>query len=225
MVEGAATQDGTHVSSRVAISVLLPTVRPALAQRSLASVALACGDLPYEVVVVADFDMPESVPVSCIWLKKERQGVVDAVNTAFDWSSGSHVFLFNDESTLDSFSLKILHDESVRDPRCLLGPAHVPHYTFAYYGLNFVPFPFAPRDLFIKIGGLLDPVYKSFYADPDLGLRAHACGVTVRTVEQAIIRHDNGQDEAKLQNLSQYMAIDQATFRERWKHLGEFRDC
>jgi len=176
-----------------------------------------------DVIIVADFPKPSDV--DCTWVVRERRGVVDAVVRAWEDVKGQCVFLFNDEATLDPDALEILYHEAMADPDSLLTPQHVPAYTFAYFGKPFAAFPFAKRDLFVRLGGLLDPVFKSFYADPDLGMRAHAAGGPIRTVERAIIRHNNGHDDVKVSNVAQYMALDQQTFRMRWKHMGTFRDC
>lgn len=205
------------------ISVLLPTVRPNKFRQSLDSIPAACGDVPYEVVIVADFAQPGDV--DAVWIVRERRGTVDAINVAYAAALGSHVFLFNDEATLAPNALKLLYLQSLTTPEWLLSPRHVPAYTFQYFGKSFPPFPFAHRDVFTQLGGLLDPAFKSFYADPDLGMRAHTAGVPIGVVPEAVIWHSNGHDEVKVANLQQYMAIDQATFRARWEHLGEFRDC
>lgn len=213
------------------ISVLLPTLRPQLVARAVDSIRPACGDVPYEIVVVADFG-PEALQCSdptghlgCRWIQRERRGVVDAVNVACQAARGSHWFLFNDEAVLEAGALAMLYHAAQADPGCVLTPRHVPGYTFEYFGLPFAAFPFAHRALLERLGGLLDPAFKSFYADPDLGMRAHAAGVPIRTLDAAAIHHSNGSDDVKAQNVRDYMALDQATFRARWGHLGEFHDC
>jgi len=209
------------------ISVLLPTVRPTLVQACVASIAAAAEGLPYEVVIVADFDPDPGweLPAEVQWIRRERHGPVDAVNVAARAALGEYLFLYNDESSLEPGALSRLYAAAVDAPDVLLAPEHHPAYRFTYYGKPFVPFPFAHRGVFTKLGGLLDGAYRAFYADPDLGLRAHAAGVPIRTVEGSVIRHNNGHDEVKQANVSQYMAIDQATFRGRWDHLGTFCDC
>jgi GT2 family glycosyltransferase len=208
------------------ISVLLPTIRPDRAKRALASVDAACGSVPYEVVVVADFPpnaMADSVPCAHLrWVQRERYGVVDAVNVACCEARGEYLFLFNDESVLQSGALQALYAEAT--PTDIVTVRHEPSYPFVYYGLPFAPFPFAHRDLLRSLGGLLDPVYRGFYADPDLSLRAHAAGVPIRVIESAVLRHDNDHDAAHRASVDAYLLADRATFRSRWDHLGEFHD-
>ena len=209
------------------ISVLLPTVRPTLVRNCVASISAAAEGLSHEVIVVADFppDPDWAMPLPVRWIVCPRRGPVDAVNMAYRVALGEYLFLCNDESSLEPGALSRLWSAAVDAPDALLAPEHYPAYRFVYYGKLFVPFPFAHRGVFTKLGGLLDGAYRAFYADPDLGLRAHAAGVAIRTVEGSVIRHYNGHDEAKQGNVSQYMAMDQATFRGRWDHLGAFCDC
>ena len=208
------------------ISVLLPTVRPNSFQRSVDSIGPAVDGLSHEVIIVADFWLSSmSGPRKTRWIGRERRGPVHAVNEAVKFALGEYWFLFNDEAVLEPGALNMLYRASIDEPGALFAPVHSPPYTFQYYGKPFVPFPFAHRGVFTKLGGLLDGAYRAFYADPDLGLRAHAAGVAIRTVEGSVIRHYNGHDEAKQGNVSQYMALDQRTFRDRWDHLGEFHDC
>lgn len=209
------------------ISVLLPTIRPHLWHRAFASIVPAAGSVPFEVVVVADFQRPffgDDVHCWWQWWERPRNGVVDAVNVAYDAARGDYLFLFNDESTLDPGALELLYHAAEAEPWTIWSPKHLPPFPFVYYGKPFVPFPFAHRDVFKKLGGMLDPVYRGFYADPDLSLRAHAQGVPLRIVEGAVLRHCNDHDYAHQQMVGAYLAADREVFRRRWDYLGEFRD-
>lgn len=206
-------------------------MRPHLIERSFRSIHAAAAGVDYEVVVVADYD-PEALAgvepeflEHCHWVVRERNGIVDALNLAMLAASGDYVFSYNDESTLHPRALRHLHEQAVRTPYTLLTPKHVPHYVFQYYGLPFAPFPFATRELIAMLGGIADPAFKVFYADPDLSLRAHAARIPVRVVEHAIIHHhQNVADPAFQQNYSKFRKQDCQTFRQKWDHLGAFRD-
>lgn len=213
------------------VSILLPTVRPDLARQSLAAMNEACEGAACEVVVVADFPLDifgnslSALTMPLIWIKRERRGTVDAANAALKHARGEWVFLTNDETIIQPGAVKAMLAVAWTSHYCLWAPQHVPAYTFQYFGKPFVPFPFVHKDLLAQVGGLFDPAYKCFYADPDLSLRVYDKGFSVQTIDGAAVHHANGQDEAKLLNMQQYMAGDQATFRARWSHLGEFCDC
>lgn len=204
------------------ISILLPTVRPQLFERAFASIAPACGDVPYEVVVVSDFMPSESVKAE--WILSGRNGVIDAIYVAEMKARGDYLFVFNDESMLEERALERLYYHALENPDKVLSPHHLPQFNFTYYGKLFVPFPFVHRRTVKQLGGLFDPAYKSFYADPDFSMRAHAAGVPLEVVPTAVIHHHNGHDDAKVRNLATYVVQDRALFRSRWDHLGEFKD-
>lgn len=205
--------------ARAIVSVLLPTVRPHLLQRSLASIGPAAGALRYEVIVVADFEEPPVNDPYVTWVQRPRRGVVDALIAAHDVSQGEYIFSFNDESQLEALALQRLFDVAVECPRTLLTPRHIPKFPFFYYGLPFAPFPFASRRLISALGGLVDPAYRAFYSDPDLSMRAHAAGVPVQVVEDAVIHHANHHDKAHVDAVNAYVDADRATFRAKWDHL------
>jgi len=213
-----------------AISVLLPTIRPHLVGRAVGSIAPAAGSVSHEIIVVADFPtqalgaIRPAIETQCRWIQRERRGVIDAVNVACAAAQGEYWFLFNDESWLERGSLERLYREALASPGAIVTPQHLPPFPFVYYGKPFAPFPFVHRDTVAQLGGLLDPAFKGFYADPDFSLRAHAAGVPIRTVHDAILRHANRHDAPHEQMVSDYLLADRATFRSRWDHLGEFAD-
>jgi glycosyltransferase involved in cell wall biosynthesis len=205
------------------ISIILPTIRPHLIREALRSIPPACGNLPFEVVVVADFpDFELSELPYVLWILQERRGVVQAACRGFAEAVGEYVFLFNDESVLEPFALEVLRRQEPENQ--ILSPEHHPPFNFVYYGRTFLPFPFGRRRLFERLGGLLDPIYRGFYADPDLSLRALAQGVELRTVPGSVLRHVNRHDAPHMQAVSRFLESDRATFRARWDHLGEFCD-
>lgn len=208
------------------ISVLLPTIRPHLIARAVQSIGPAADGLPYEVIVVADFDMELASlgDRNVRWLQQPRRGVIDAINVAQRHARGDYLFVFNDESVLAAGALRRLSEAAQQEPRALLTPKHLPAFNFSYYGKPFAAFPFVGRELAAELGGLFDPAFKGFYADPDLSLRAHAKGIPIRIVDAAILRHANAHDAPHHQAVSSYLEGDRSLFRSRWDHLGEFAD-
>lgn len=204
------------------ISVLLPTIRPHLLVRAWSSIAAACGSVPYEVIVVADFG-PQSLPKTT-WVVRERRGVIDAIYMASLEAVGDYLFVFNDESILDEGALESLYHYALANPGKVLSPQHVPAYNFVYYAKFFAAFPFVHRDVVKRLGGLFDPAYKGFYADPDFSMRAHAAGVPIEVVHAAVLRHHNHHDAPHWSSVSKYLDADRALFRSRWDHLGAFAD-
>jgi hypothetical protein len=211
------------MSGRPVISVILPSIRPELVMACVHDLRAAHRDIPTEIVVVADFAASFANPHTP-WFVQPRSGVIAAIDLGYRSSRGDYVFLTNDQTRMGPDAIARLYDAAEAQPGRLLSPRHLPPFTFAYYGLPFAPFVFAHRDLITSLGGFLDPVYRAFYADPDLSMRAHAAGVPVEVVPEATIQHNNWTDAAKTQNWDAYFLADQATFRARWDHLGAFRD-
>lgn len=213
------------------ISVLLPTIRPHLIRRAYDSIAPAAEGVAHEILVVADFglidvfnrDFPASLNMPMRWIVSERKGVADAMKLATDAARGEYLFAFNDESVLEPGALRTLYQEAERHPGEVLTPRHLPPFDFRYYGLPFAPFPFVHRDIVKRLGGLFDPAYKCFYADPDFSMRAHAAGVPIRVVDAVLVHHNN-HDDAHQMNMSAHLEADRALFRSRWDYLGPFHD-
>lgn len=215
---------------RPVISVILPTIRPTHIGRCLDNLRVAMTFVPSEVIVVADFPaeaagiVPGASGTAVQWIVRGRQGVIDAIYIGTQAARGDYLFITNDETTLEPDCLHQLYQAAATQPGRLLTPNHQPPFPFVYYGRPFAAFPFAHRDLIAQLGGLLDPTYRAFYADPDLSMRAHAAGVPVETVPSAVIYHHNQHDAAHHAAVDAYLAQDRATFRSRWDHLGVFRD-
>ena len=207
------------------ISVLFPTIRPELVAPCLESIRAGAGGVPFEVIVVSDVPVTWELQPWVRWIVTARNGVVDAVNVAYRAARGSYVFLTNDETRIEPLALERLYQAALREPQAIWSPQHIPSYPFFYYGKPFVPFVFASKALLDSLGGLLDPAYKGFYADPDLSMRAHAAGVPLRVLDTAVIHHSNNIGRPDhVAAVQQYLAQDRETFRARWDHLGEFCD-
>lgn len=214
------------------ISVILPSVRANRLDSCLISVLEASEKEDVEVVLVTDYWIPLGSELikklNIKWIcDEERKGVVDAINKGVAIAGGDYLFSLSDEAALSRGAFKRLKSDSkLYGDNVLLTPTHVPYFPFFYYNLPFAPFPFCHRSVIDKAGGVfIDPEYKAFYADPDLGMRAWASGVPVISCAGAFIDHPNDMScPAHIHNVNAYLEHDRAIFRSRWDHLGEFRD-
>lgn len=203
------------------ISVILPTIRPENLARTLNSIESV---VPHEVIIIADFLGDGHSKVKWIY-DPVRKGTIDAIDRGYKAAHGDYIFVINDETVLHHECLDALYDKAKSDNSILYTPRHEPYFPFFYYGKFFAAFPFASRKLLNRCGGLFDTVYKSFYADPDLSLRVYAIGSTIKIVEDAVITHLNRPDAIGHQdNVNNHLKQDQAIFKKRWAHLGEFKD-
>lgn len=212
------------MTDKPAVSVILPTIRPQLVEACLQNLKGAHRDIPTEIVVVADFACPSHLNHSP-WYVRNRNGVIDAINLGYQASQGEYVFLTNDETTMGEDCIAKLYDAAQKHQGHVLGPCHLPPYTFVYYDKPFIPFIFAHRAVIERCGGFLDPTYRAFYADPDFSLRAHQAGVPLTEIPEAEIHHHNTRRPDHEIAVSKWLEADRAEFRRRWDHLGPFRDC
>lgn len=212
------------------ISILLPTIRPANIMDTLLNLSYA-NKGEYEIIVVADFPAPAYIKDDprIFWVfENHRQGPVDAVNKAFLLAQGEYVFVMNDESKLEVGALDLLKNRYEINTLQLLTPKHIPYFPFIYYGKIFAAFPFMNRRTLQVLNNdefVFDPTYKAFYADPDLSLRAYENNIPVHIIEEAILIHNNDwHEEGHQDNVKKYLNHDQEVFKNRWSHLGEFKD-
>lgn len=154
----------------------------------------------------------------CIFLiEKVPLGVVNAVNMATFYSKGEYITTFSDECTVnyryDEFMI-----ERIKDKFAIGMPESVPYYDFKYYGYTYSPFPFISRETLDKLYGIFfNPMYGSFYADPDLSFRVLLSGGEVVMSEKSICYHHNNLDDVHHKNnLSKYLSKDKENFERFW---------
>lgn len=210
------------------VSVLLPTIRPDLFRIRMQEYARLDVPGPCEVIVVTDlYDLEASSP--CPWLSvtkyiQPRGGNVPATNLAFEHAAGRYVIATNDEVEFDRQILTALVAAGeAAGERALLSGTQTPYCSNDYYGVFFANCPFGRKSFFQSLdGGFFDPVYRCFYADPDLALRCDALGISVTKVPEARCTHHCVKDaEGHVSNRRAYYAQDRGTFEHRWAHLGD----
>jgi hypothetical protein len=207
------------------VSILLPTIRPDLFRIRMEEYASLDLPWPCEVVVVSDrsdLDVTPTHPLLSVkHFVQPRAGNVPATNFAFDKAEGRFVFATNDEVELDPHIFRALVCASGNGP-AILSATQTPYCSNDYYGVFFANCPFGQRSFFQSLsGGFFDPVYHSFYADPDLALRAHAIGLSVGRVPDAkCVHHCVPEADGHVANSMMYYQQDRHTFTTRWAHLG-----
>lgn len=212
------------------ISIIIPSVRPHELAECLDSIA-ASKDVDYEVILITDFavndEFMEGIAKWQIIVEKERRGNIAAIAEGYEAARGEYIFTLSDEARIYPDTLFQLQEFCIScNNNILCSPRHIPDFPFYYYGKYFAPFPFCHRSLVDRIGGVfLDTAYKSFYADPDLSMRAHEAHIPVLHCREAMILHPNNMhDPAHKHNVSAYVKADRELFRKKWDHLGEFVD-
>lgn len=210
------------------VSILLPTIRPDLFRIRMQEYAQLQLPGPCEVVVVSDRpDLLDAAPqpgLSVQYLVQPRGGNVPATNLAFAAAQGTYVLATNDEVAFEADLLTALVRAAALQVDGIFSPVQTPYCSNDYYGVFFANCPFGRRRFFQHLNGqdcLFDPVYRCFYADPDLSLRAAAQGLAVVMVPDARCAHQCVPGaEGHVANARAYYAQDRQTFVTRWAHLG-----
>jgi len=182
---------------------------------------MAQSPVEFETIIISPFK-----PIHCdTWVKEEEpEGTVRAINRGFAAALGEWVVVFCDEvmprqGWADNMLRVMRHH-----PQGMGAFSVVPHFDFKYFGKEFSPFMFIRRERAIELGGLLDPAYHAFYADPDLSMRLYEAGGQVIHVNESVLEFYNVHDHNHAMNVSRYLKQDRETFQKRWDHLGELID-
>lgn len=206
------------------LSIIIPSLRKDDLKFCLESIRDHTGGIDYEVLIVAPFGPWEKYEQARWIHEKEPKGVVHAVNVAWPEVRGIWVTTFSDEARAMTGWAKNMIDFLRRqdNPRTIGNfrvIEHGEHCQFYYYGQLFATFPFARKSAIEALGGLFDPVFGAFYADPDLGMRAWERGGQVVTCPNAFIYHPYNRDRFNKENRRKFETKDKETFQQRWGHL------
>ena len=212
------------------VSVILPTIRKHLLNRSLDTISRAWTLLP-EIVVVADYARPAGLGSNVKFIQEPRQGVINAINRGLKYCTGEYLFLTNDDSTLTPHSI----DEMVKFSRenndeALIGIKVNPSGSVhRYWGRYFAAWIFVHRHLLAKINEteefFLDPAFHAFYADPDLSMRAYEKNIKVLECPNALVIADMipAVDDVDNRQKEERYVHDQVEFIRRHRHFGKFQ--
>ena len=217
------------------ISVLLPSIRPRNLRFCVDRFIATQKDINYELVLSTDFIIPSYYLRrwrSPKWIYDPvRKGCVNAIYKAEQASEGKYLFILNDMAEVSKDGLRsMLNFSKLYGDRVVVNQHTVPTTKLEYYNKAFAPYPFTHRDIVKKLGGLFLPVYKSFYADPDLSLRAHEARIPIiKCPGVTVLRHSPRRFfglcyDGHKENIKKYCEEDKQTFINKWKHLGEFKE-
>lgn len=206
------------------ISLLLPSVRPALAAQCLASIRATAEGCDYEVIVVGPFAVAGA---DVRWVEMtERRGVAVAQQAALAASSGELVVALSDYLLpRPGWLASLVHAlEAVGDAPVVLSPFWAnairgqPAFGFVF-GLHYAYFPSASRRTIERIGGWYDEAYVSEYCDCDIGLRAWRAGGYCDVVWSSVViaSHRRVEREASASERPlRRTDDDSAIFLDRW---------
>lgn len=203
------------------ISILLPSIRPDLAQRCIEEFAATAAQVDYEIILVSPFDI--SLPRVVHIPELERRGVIHAMNEAYRIASANLVVLWSDDARPLPGSLEQMRRFMYQHPGPLLAGFRKRDTTgreseqWSVYGKLYVGWLCAKKETIEMAGGLFDPAFRNYWADPDLSLRVYRIDGQVAVCPDAWIEIGQAVDEVKQANLSSSFERDTETFFAKWQ--------
>jgi GT2 family glycosyltransferase len=207
----------------VSLSIIIPTLRREEMRRCLASIEKYTADIRYEVLIIAPFDWPDQSDV--VLVREEKpEGVYRAVSRGFEVAAGEYVIHMPDDARATPGWAQNMISFVEAHPGLVEG--NFRHFDVrgerpepGVYGRLYAPFLCMKRADIRRVGGLMDPHFRSFWGDPDLSLRVWHAGGEVRTCPDAWIYHADHDDTIHKRSLSQYFTADREAFMARWEPI------
>ena len=152
-------------------------------------------------------------------------GTAHANNVAYKNSSGEYVVWWADYTspTVNCLSNMLSFVKNRKEP--FIGAFSIKDGQgrkiprLGVYSKLYACFGCASKNTINLIGGYYDPVYRGFWADPDMGLRTWQKGGKVKYCPNAWVVLENIMDKVREDNRSQYFDKDMETFLNRWHNL------
>lgn len=208
------------------ISILLPSLRKEAAIQRIQEFAQTNGKMDYEIILVSPFAVEEARVLHV--REEKRRGGIHALNSAYGRASAPFVTWWSDDAwpTMNCLAKMLRFIVSRKDPflGCFrLKSRHGEEFEqWSVYGKLYASWGMASRKSIQAIGGFLDPVFKRFWSDPDMSLRAWVKGGRVEICPNAWVVISHIEDEVKLSDQQKYFNVDAETFLSRWhERLGE----
>jgi hypothetical protein len=145
-----------------------------------------------------------------------------AINEAYKIASGEYIIVWSDDASPEKECLvRILDFVKAHDAPFVAtfrrkDAKGREAEQWSVYGKLYAGWLCASRKTLQMAGGLFDPGYRNYWADPDLSLRVWSIGGTVAVCPDAWIQVVQIEDEVKADNLNSSFDIDTKFFFDRW---------
>jgi len=205
------------------VSITLPSLRPEALLQRVKEFSITNKDVDYEIVVVSPFTVKQD---RVVHIYEEKQlGNTYAFNVAYKNSSGEYVVWWADyiSPTANCLSNMLSFVKSRKEP--FIGAFSVKDgqgrklLPVGVYGKLYACFGCVSKNTINLIGGYFDSVYKAYWADPDMCLRAWRKGGEVKVCPNTWVVMEYIVDKLKKDSRSQYFDKDKETFLNRWHNL------
>lgn len=206
------------------VSIIIPSLRPDELEACLSSIDRFTKDLDYETLVITTFgikDHPNTIRV----IEDKLEGTYKAVSLGYNIAKGEYVVHIPDDARATPFWLDnmldfmVPHNGETFEGSFRYYDSNGEGHQHGYYGIHFAAFICIRKDVADRIGGLMDCSYRSFFGDPDLGLRVWHNGGQVLTCHNAWIERQDCLDDKRTHSRNLYFAHDQKVFIDRWHKI------
>ncbi len=201
------------------VSITLPSLRPEAVLQRIKQFSMTNKGVDYEIIVVSPFPVKEERVIHVY--EKEPSGNVPAHNIACKNSSGEYIVYWSDDiyPTANCLANMLRFVKSKEKP--FIGAFRLRRQgqektQWTVYGKLYAPIGCVSRKTLDLIGQYFDPVYRAYWADPDMCLRTWEKGGRVEVCPDALVEDANMMDEVRGKSWDRFFAKDTETFFNRW---------
>jgi len=204
-----------------AISILLPSLRPMAALACCNAFRDTQPDVDYEIVLVAPFKIDD---LKTRWIEEQTpKGVNAAMNLAHSAAIAPVVAFWADDAKPALGCLAAALDCLAAMPPPAIAalrmryPNGAEANQWAVYGQHYACFGAIRKDDALAVGGLFDPRFHSYWADPDLALRVVGAGGQVKLCQAGFVEINQIDDPLARENHARRFALDYQAFARAWQ--------
>lgn len=202
------------------IDVIIPSLRPNEIVKRVREFHRTCQEIDYRLIVVSPFNIigPKVLHIQ----ETKKDGPISAIVEGYKASTAPYIVFWSDDASPTPGFLSRMYEFLQNQPEPTIASFR---YLDLYgneldqhqvYGLHYACWGAASRNSLDKIGGPYDPIYRSFWADPDLSCRAWASGGRVSLCPNSYILLHGKKDAISNENSAHYHNRDTNTFLSRW---------
>ncbi|MEM2915519.1 MAG: glycosyltransferase [Candidatus Bathyarchaeia archaeon] len=202
------------------ISILLPSLRPEAVLQRVEEFKETNDGVDYEIIIVSPYSINGE---KVIHIKEvELQGVISAMNLAYRHASGEYIVYWSDDASPMPNCLSNMKDFIKQNNPPFIGAFRIrDRYgreleQWSVYGKLYACWGCLSKETINIVGGLFDSNYRSYWADPDLGMRTWIKGGKVEICPNAWLKIEHIKDNLREENFHKYFEKDTETFYERW---------
>lgn len=208
------------------ISIILPSLRNEAISKCIHEFALTNSSTSYEIVVISPFKVEGEKTVHVI--EKERLGGIYANNLGLERASAPYIAYWSDDVSPTQNCLSNILNFTRQQCVPFIGAFRMKNSQgheieqWKVYDRLYACFGCLSRETLSIIGGFLSPVFRSYWADPDMCLRTWENGGKVEVCKDAWIVVSQAEDEIKGGNWNHNFEADRKQFLDRWhEKLGK----